>query len=76
MTDLSNHLNPPSSHRQRRSRANTEYWVYFLLIFVSALPGTCLRCVIDRWRNTSTRGGPIARAWAKANAITPCIFRA
>lgn len=63
---------PASRHRSSRS----EFYVYFALIFLVALPFALLawglRLVIDRRLPVQ---GPLARAIAEADAITPEIFR-
>jgi hypothetical protein len=62
-------------HAQRTPHA--EFYVYFTLIFLAALPFACIGWLA---RIITTRGkpakNPISRAWADAGAITPSIFRA
>ncbi len=74
MTDLTS--NPPreSVSRQGRKRT-TEFHVYFTLIFLLALPFATERYFshVIRKRSLDVRG-PVARAWAEADRITPLIF--
>jgi len=54
----------------------TEFFVYFALIFVVAVPVQVLAWIGE----TVVRGrlptlGPVTRAWKDARAITPMIFR-
>ncbi|MFY0693093.1 MAG: protein pufQ [Paracoccaceae bacterium] len=55
----------------------TEFYVYFAIIFVAALPLAFLAWVLSMLKhgNLSNRG-PIARAWSQARIITPMIFSA
>ena len=71
MTDITS--SPPQKHTGRRR--GTEYWVYFSLIFVFALPSATIRWVRDIMRRqTLDLRGPMARAWAEADRLTPIIF--
>jgi hypothetical protein len=74
MADLTTDVPRPYAKRQKRS---AEYYVYFTLIFILAIPVGCERYVanIMRKRSLDVRG-PIARAWAEADRITPLIFSA
>lgn len=76
---MSDHTDPGHgfgrlSHAARSSKA--EYFLYFTAIFLVALPFAVLawavRLVIDRHQPPQ---GPLARALAEADAITPEIFR-
>ena len=55
----------------------TEFYVYFAIIFVAALPLACLAWALSMLRHgTLANKGPIARAWSQARIITPMIFSA
>ncbi|MEO0342633.1 MAG: cytochrome PufQ [Pseudomonadota bacterium] len=64
---------------QKQKRATrTEYWVYFALIFVAAIP-----FAIARWafrllapRKDRQNRGVIRRAKEQAHIVTPMIFSA
>lgn len=71
MTDITS--NPPQKRVGRRRGA--EYWVYFTLIFVLALPSASFRWARDILRHhTLNLRGPLARAWSEADRLTPIIF--
>ncbi|MEM1388865.1 MAG: cytochrome PufQ [Pseudomonadota bacterium] len=74
MTDLSSFT--PASPRPRHGRRRTlEFGVYFTLIFLLALPGGGFTWIRDIVRNrTLNLKGPMARAWAEADRVTPLIF--
>jgi PufQ cytochrome subunit len=61
-------------HAHRTPHA--EFYVYFALIFVVAVPISLVAWVVSA---VSQRRlpvmGPLARAWREAGAITPAIFR-
>ena len=61
-------------HAQRTPK--TEFYLYFALIFVLAVPiatvNWVLRLIVDRRLPVQ---GPLARAWCEAGSITPAIFR-
>jgi hypothetical protein len=62
--------------RSRGSR-QLEFRVYFALIFLLALPSSTVSWVLDiRRRRSLNLRGPLARAWAEADRITPVIFSA
>ena len=64
--------------RQRTAkRRGAEFYVYFSIIFVLAIPVGIERylAAIIRKHSLDVRG-PIARAWAEADRITPLIFSA
>lgn len=62
------------SHGHRTPKA--EFYVYFALIFMVAIPFATLAWVfaLARDRHLPVHG-PMARAWREAGAITPAIFR-
>jgi hypothetical protein len=73
MTDVtSNPARPRAS-----SGRSIEFHVYFAMIFLLALPFGSVRWLRDivRFRTLNLRG-PLARAWAEADRITPFIFSA
>lgn len=72
MTDFTS--NPPPRRLTGRPRT-IEFAVYFALIFLLALPSSAfgwLRDVVTY--RTLNLLGPLARAWAEADRITPLIF--
>jgi hypothetical protein len=72
MTDLA--TNPPRRRRNGRQR-NAEFILYFTVIFLLALPSSCISWVRDAIRlRTLNLFGPLARAWAEADRTTPLIF--
>jgi hypothetical protein len=74
MADITS--NPPPRSRCGRRRG-AEFQFYFALIFAAAIPfasGAWVRDVI-RHRSLNMHG-PLARAWAEADRITPLIFSA
>ncbi|WP_371227394.1 cytochrome PufQ [Roseovarius sp. 2305UL8-3] len=71
MTDMTS--NTP--RRPCKGRRTIEFWVYFTIIFLFALPSTHFRYVRDVWRQSSLNvPGPMARAWSEADRLTPIIF--
>ena len=71
MTDITSAPEQKPSGRRR----GAEYWVYFSLIFVLSLPSATIRWVRDISRQqTLNLRGPLARAWAEADRLTPIIF--
>ncbi|MEL7115261.1 MAG: cytochrome PufQ [Pseudomonadota bacterium] len=75
MADITS--NVPTRHHAKRSDRGTEFYIYFTLIFILAIPVGVERylAAIIRKRSLDVRG-PIARAWAEADRITPLIFSA
>lgn len=72
MTDITS--NPPL-RRSAPRRSSAEYRVYFLCIFLVALPFAFLRWGREAIRlRTLNLRGPLARAWLEADRITPMIF--
>jgi len=72
MTDLtSSSSRRPSAGRRRTA----EFYLYFAMIFLLALPFETVRWLrdINRLRTLNLRG-PLARAWAEADRTTPLIF--
>ncbi len=73
MTDITNTPMPRGAGRKR----GTEFKIYFTLIFILAIPVGTERWIANvvRKRSLDVRG-PLARAWAEADRITPLIFSA
>ena len=73
MTDFAS--TPP--RLRRPSRRDFEFHLYFALIFLLALPFAAVAWMLDSpRRRTLNLAGPLARAWAEADRITPLIFAA
>jgi hypothetical protein len=54
-----------------------EFTIYFSIIFVLAIPFATVFWVLDIIRKqTLMLHGPLARAWAEADRVTPLIFSA
>jgi len=63
------------SHGQRTPHA--EFYVYFAIIFVLAIPFAMAIWVMELVRERRLPvHGPLARAWREAGTVTPAIFRA
>lgn len=59
------------------SKRGTEFTFYFSLIFIVAIPFAMFGWVLDVFqKQTLNLHGPLARAWAEADRITPLIFSA
>ena len=71
MADISS--NPPI--RRVGRRRGIEFQIYFSLIFLLAIPVGTERWIANvvRKRSLDVRG-PLARAWAEADRVTPMIF--
>lgn len=66
-----------SAPRSKSTRRSLEFTLYFSLIFVLAIPFATAFWLIDVFRKqTLMLHGPLARAWAEADRITPLIFSA
>ncbi len=73
MTDITS----SAPHTRRSTRRGAEFHLYFALIFLVALPFAAVGWVADIvTRRTLNLHGPLARAWAEADRITPLIFSA
>lgn len=60
-----------------RRKGQTEFMVYFAIIFLATLPLATLTWAMQAIRSRSfTDKGPMARAWSQARIITPMIFSA
>ncbi len=70
---MTHHTAHVPMHSERKPRA--EFWLYFAIIFVVALP-----FALGFWAFAALTGregrGPIGRAYDKAWEITPLIFSA
>lgn len=69
----------PMTHRARagkaRSKRTAEFAAYFALLFVVAIPWATVEWIGQAiQRRTLNLRGPLARAWAEADRITPLIF--
>ncbi len=74
MTDFTS--NAPQV-RTRTAPPKREYYAYFTVIFVAALPLSFLTWALSAARQLSLpEKGPIKRAWSQARIITPMIFSA
>ncbi len=75
MTDMTS--NPPTHSRAPGRKRGMEFNIYFTLIFILAIPVGTERWLANVVRNrTLDVRGPLARAWAEADRITPLIFSA
>ena len=74
MTDITN---TPLTRTENRQKRGVEFKFYFSLIFILAIPVGTERWIANvvRKRSLDVRG-PLARAWAEADRITPLIFSA
>ena len=71
MADISS---DPPIRRAGRQR-DAEFKVYFSLIFLLAIPVGTERWIANAVRKRSLNvRGPLARAWAEADRVTPMIF--
>lgn len=56
-------------------KRTAEFYTYFTLIFVLALPAALVGWMRDVGRQrTLNLQGPLARAWVEASVTTPLIF--
>ncbi len=63
--------------RSRSAPPKREYYAYFAIIFLAALPLAALTWALAATRQmTLPEKGPVARAWTQARIITPHIFSA
>jgi hypothetical protein len=63
--------------RQRTAPPTREYYAYFGIIFLAALPLSFLTWTLSAARQFALpEKGPIAKAWTQARIITPHIFSA
>ena len=74
MTDFTSDMPRRRAPAQRRG---AEFVFYFSLIFVLAIPFVTGGWLLDVFqKQTLNLHGPLARAWAEADRITPLIFSA
>ncbi|MBJ6370105.1 cytochrome PufQ [Sedimentitalea arenosa] len=68
---------PTERHARSRDDSRWEFNLYFTLIFLFAVPFATVDWLkhVKRRRTLNLRG-PLARAWAEADRITPVIFSA
>lgn len=73
MSDVTSKL--PTRGYRNISRRSAEFRVFFGLFFVVAIPFATIAWVraVAREKTLLTRG-PLARAWAEADRITPIVF--
>ena len=62
--------------RQRNRRPGAEYWLYFSVIFVLALPAALVKWLAAMPRSDAPNPGVLSRAMSEARTITPIIFSA
>lgn len=75
MTDFTS--NEPRPHKHGHTKRGTEFLVYFSIIFVVAIPFAFVIWLLEVFqKQTLNLHGPLARAWAEADRITPLIFSA
>jgi len=73
MTDMTN----APVVRSRTAPPKREYYAYFAIIFLAALPLAILTWGLSAARQFALpEKGPVARAWTQARIITPHIFSA
>ncbi len=74
MTDFT--TNGPRA-RAHHTKRGAEFHLYFSIIFLVAIPFATASWMLDVFqRQTLNMHGPLARAWAEADRITPLIFSA
>lgn len=63
--------------RSRTTPPKREYYAYFAIIFLAALPLAFLTWTLSAARQFALpEKGPLAKAWTQARIITPHIFSA
>lgn len=63
--------------RLRHAPPRREFYAYFAIIFLAALPLATLTWALAAGRQMKLPArGPVARAWSQARVITPMIFSA
>jgi hypothetical protein len=73
MTDQN--IDAPITRTHKPPKA--EFYTYFAIIFLAALPLALLAWALASARQgTIKTKGPVARAWSQARIITPMIFAA
>ena len=81
MTDMTTHIADEevreTAQPASRRKGQTEFMVYFVIIFIATLPLATLTWAMQAIKTRSfTDKGPMARAWTQARIITPMIFNA
>ncbi len=77
MTDQTTDLVMMDEAPRTRKRPQTEFAIYFGIIFLATLPLATLTWALRAIRSMSLpEKGPVARAWTQARLITPMIFAA
>ncbi|MCC1492425.1 cytochrome PufQ [Cognatishimia sp. F0-27] len=63
--------------RRHTTKRGAEFTFYFSIIFLLAIPFAMVGWVLEVFqKQTLMLHGPLARAWAEADRITPLIFSA
>lgn len=76
-TDFTHEEAAEAPHHPVKRKGQTEFMVYFAIIFLATLPLATLTWAIQAIKTRSfTDKGPMARAWTQARIITPMIFSA
>ncbi len=76
-TDFVDEGEAEAPQTQVRPKGQTEFAVYFVIIFIATLPLATLTWAMQAIKTRSfTDKGPMARAWTQARIITPMIFSA
>jgi len=77
MTDHTSDAMIATERAAHHRRPQTEFMVYFAIIFLATLPLATLTWALTALRQMALpERGPIARAWSQARIITPMIFSA
>ena len=75
MTDFTTNSAPVE--RTKVAPPKREYYAYFAIIFMAAIPLATLTWALSAARRFEfPEQGPLARAWSQARIITPMIFSA
>jgi len=68
-------VNSDTKPTRARTKRTPEFQVYFAILFVLAIPFGTVEWIVQMLaRRTLNLRGPLARAWAEADRITPLIF--
>jgi hypothetical protein len=64
-------------HRGHHVKRGAEFTFYFSILFALAIPFAMVGWLLDVFqKQTLNLHGPLARAWAEADRITPLVFQA
>ncbi|HBV53450.1 MAG TPA: protein pufQ [Rhodobacteraceae bacterium] len=76
MTDFASNGGHADHSHQTAKRPNVEFYTYFVLIFLAAVPFAAVAWIWCTFRDRQLPElGPFARAWREAWIVTPTIFR-